>query len=125
MSNIEQNKAKVRLLIDRVINEWCIEEIGSVFKPGVADKARQDFVSFREAFPDWRMELNEMVAEDDTVVARFTCRGTQRGEWQGDPPTGKAMAVDEVFFFRFEDGLVADVWGLEDTWTRKGQLGLR
>ncbi|CAN5737750.1 hypothetical protein BH20ACT23_BH20ACT23_29270 [soil metagenome] len=34
------------------------------------------------------------------------------------------MAVDEIFFFRFDDGLIKEMWALEDTWTRKRQLGL-
>jgi predicted ester cyclase len=71
------------------------------------------------------MELKEMVAEGDTVVARFKCRGTHKGEWRGEEPTGKKIAVDEVFFFRFAEGVISDMWALEDTWTRKRQLGLR
>jgi predicted ester cyclase len=52
------------------------------------------------------MELKEMVAEGDTVVARFKCRGTHKGEWRGEEPTGKKIAVDEVFFFRFAEGVI-------------------
>jgi predicted ester cyclase len=71
----------------------------------------------------WVLDLQEMVAEGDVVVARWKCRGTHSGRWMGKEPTGKAMEVDEVFFFRFKDGLIDDMWGLEDTWTRQRQLG--
>ena len=70
------------------------------------------------------MELKELVAEGDTVVARFKCNGAHTGRWQGDEPTNKRMSVDEIFFFRFQDGLINDLWTLEDTWNRKRQLGL-
>jgi predicted ester cyclase len=121
----ERHKSVVRKLVERIINEWRLEELDSVFAPGVVARARRDFESFKEAFPDWQMDLKESVAEGDTVVARFKCRGTHQGPWRGDEPTGKAMAVDEVFFFRFSDGLIHDMWALEDTWTRMKQLGLR
>ena len=121
---IEQNKEVVRRLVERIINQWHIEELEDVFTQSGVEDARKDFTAFREAFPDWHMELEELVAEGDTVVARFKCHGTHRGRWQGDGPTDKRMSVDEVFFFRFEGGLINDVWVLEDTWKRKRQLGI-
>jgi predicted ester cyclase len=120
-----RNKAIVQRLVDDVINRWQIDDLEDLFTPAGAERARKDFGSFKEAFPDWQMELIEMVADEETVVARFKCRGTHRRTWMGDKPTGKTMAVDEVFFFRFRDGLIDAVWGLEDTWARKRQLGLR
>ena len=42
----------------------------------------------------------------------------------GEPPTGKYMEVDEVFFLRVEDGKFVDFWGLEDSLGRLRQLGL-
>jgi predicted ester cyclase len=39
------------------------------------------FAEFRMAFPDWREEIVELVAEDDTVAGRFRCSGTHRGEF--------------------------------------------
>ncbi len=125
MNKHEGNKAVVRLLVDRVINQWRIDDLASIFAEEAAGKARDDFESFREAFPDWQMELKEMVAEGDSVVARFKCHGTHRGEWRGDEPTEKKMSVDEVFFFRFEGDCIRDMWALEDTWSRMRQLGLR
>jgi hypothetical protein len=55
------------------------------------------------------------------VVAHFRCTGTQ-GAWQGLPPTGRTMLVDEVYFFRVKADRLHRVWGLEDTWTRYRQL---
>lgn len=123
-NGLEGNKTVVRLLVDRVINQWRMDELACVLKEEAARKAQDDFESFRKAFPDWQMELKEMVAEGDTVVARFKCHGTHRGEWRGDEPTGKKMSVDEDFFFRFEGRSHSRHGALEDTWSRMRQLGL-
>jgi predicted ester cyclase len=121
----ERNKEVVKRLVADTINEWRMEELDGFFTPEAAPRARKDFESFKRAFPDWQMEIKELIAEGDTVVARFKCHGTHLGPWQGDEPTGKAMAVDEVFFFRFDRGHIREMWALEDTWTRMRQLGLR
>jgi hypothetical protein len=41
----------------------------------------------------------------------------------GMAATGKSMRVDEVSFFEFDNGRVAHMWGLEDTWERFRPLG--
>jgi predicted ester cyclase len=72
------------------------------------------------------MELVDTVAEPGKVAAYFKCSGTQSGEWQGRPPSGRRFeAVDEVYIFRVEDGKLAGVIAVvEDNLTRMRQLGL-
>jgi predicted ester cyclase len=91
-------------------------------EPKLAPELRTAFTQFRAAFPDWHQELIELVGESSTVVARFRCTGTHRGEWQGLAPTGRSMRVEEVHFFRFHDDRIVAMCGLEDTWTRMRQL---
>jgi len=82
--------------------------------------------AFQASFPDMRMDLVQLVAEGDTVVGRFRCSATHKGAWRGEPATGRRFeAVDEVYFFTFQDGRIADAWGLEDTVGRLRQLGLQ
>jgi predicted ester cyclase len=66
----------------------------------------------------------ELVAEGNTVVGRFKCSGTHRGEFLGEAPTSKRMEVDEVYFLRVENGKFVDFWALEDSMSRMRQLGL-
>jgi predicted ester cyclase len=82
------------------------------------------FAEFRSAFPDWREEIVELVAEGDAVAGRFRCSGTHSGEFLGHPPTDKRMEVEEVFFLRAADGKFVDFWALEDSLGRMRQLGL-
>ena len=57
-------------------------------------------------------------------AARFTCSATQQSEWQGYPASGTRFErVDEVYFFRYQDGRITHAWGLEDNLDRMRQLG--
>ena len=109
----EANKAMVRSLME-AINAENLDAVDELFAPELAKPTKRSFAAFRAAFPDWHMEIAELVAEGNTVVGRFRCSGTNRGEFKGSPPTGKRMEVDEVYFLRVEDGKFVDFWGLED-----------
>jgi predicted ester cyclase len=124
VSSLERNKMVVQRVVDEIINSWRPDKIDDFFNPEACERARRDFTSFHSAFPDWRMETLDLVAEGETVVARFKCRGTHRDRWMGRQPSGKRMEVDEVFFFHFRDGKIDGVWGIEDTKTRMDQLGM-
>lgn len=107
-----------------VINASDMDAIDELFVPKLARPTKRSFTAFRAAFPDWRMEIAELVAEGNTVVGRFRCSGTNQGEFKGVPPTGKRIEVDEVYFLRVENGRFVYFWGLEDDLARMRQLGL-
>ena len=115
-------KSLVRRLVDEAMNGQDMGVLDELCTAALAPKLRRAFSEFRAAFPDWHQEIRELVAEGDTVVGRFRCTGTHEGGWRGLPPTGRRMRVDEVYFFRLDDGRIGGLWGLEDTWTRMQQL---
>jgi predicted ester cyclase len=118
-------KAQVRRLVDEAVNGGRDELIDELFAPEMAASARDWFGAFRRSFPDVHMDLVELVADGDTVVARFECSATHLGAWRGHAPTGRRFeSVDEVYFFTFSGDRIASVWGLEDTLDRFQQLGL-
>jgi predicted ester cyclase len=119
----EENKAMLRRLVE-AHNAGNMEVMDELFTPELAEQAKQGFTAFRSAFPDWREEIVDVVAEEDRVVGRFKCSGTHRGEMMGIAPTGRRMEVDEVYFLRVQDGKFVEFWGLEDNLTRMRQLGL-
>ena len=120
----EENKALVRRLVEG-INAGDIDGTADeLFAPRVARRVKRLFTEFYKAFPDWREEIMELVAEGNTVAGRFRCSGTHLGKFLGEPPTGKRMEVEEVFFLRVKDGKFVDFWGLEDSLGRMRQLGL-
>ncbi len=121
---LEENKAMVRRMVDG-INAGEIEAtVDGLFAPRAARRVKRLFGEFHAAFPDWREEIVELVAEGDTVAGRFRCSGTHLGEFLGEAPTGRRMGVEEVFFLRVEDGKFVGFWGLEDGLGRMRQLGL-
>ena len=119
----EKDKALVRRLVDKVINGGKLDLVEELFAPELAEPVRQAFTSFRAAFPDWREEIVDMVAEGDKVAVRFRCSGTLQGEFMGVKPNGRRQEVDEVFFLRVQDGRFVEYWGLEDNLARLRQLG--
>jgi aminoglycoside 6'-N-acetyltransferase len=122
----ERNKAVVRRLVAEVLNGGRLEAIDELYTPALASEAKAWIASFRESFPDVHMAITELIAEDDTVVGRFTCSGTHLGHWLGHAPTGRRFeAVDEVGIYRFRDGRIVETWGLEDNLGRLEQLELR
>jgi predicted ester cyclase len=121
----EHNKATIRRLIEEVLNGGHLEFIDELYAPELAPAAKRWIRPFRASFPDVHMEIIELIAEDDTVVGRFTCSATHLGPWLGHAPTGRRFErVDEVSIFRLRDGKIIQVWSLEDTLGRLQQLGL-
>lgn len=55
-------------------------------------------------FPNNRHEVEEMIAEGDTVVARVTLTGTHDGEFMGIAPTGRKIEVTEIHIYRLREG---------------------
>jgi predicted ester cyclase len=120
----EENKAMVRRLVEAINAAGEARAVDELFAPRTARRVKRLFAEFRKAFPDWREEIVELVAEDGTVAGRFRCSGTHLGEFLGEAPTGRRMEVEEVFFLRAEDGMLVDFWALEDSMDRMRQLGL-
>jgi len=96
--------------------------------PGLAptrDGVTAFFQMQRAAFPDLRMDVEDVVANGDKVVARVTYTGTNRGAFMGMPATGRSARVQLIDMFRFaDDGLVHEHWGVMDALAMMQQLGV-
>jgi predicted ester cyclase len=115
----------VRRLVAEVVNERNPAPLDELAHEGFARLARRWISPFRASFPDFTMEIVELVGEDDTVVGHFKCSGTHGGEWLGIPPTGRRFRdVDEIYIFHFRDGKLARAVGIEDNLSRMRQLGI-
>ena len=75
-------------------------------------------------WPDWRMTIDEMLAEGDRVMVRWTFHGTQRGEYLGLPPTHKSVSYAGINIFRIAEGKIGEVWDLSDRLWLWQQLGV-
>lgn len=66
------------------------------------------------AFPDWRVTLEDVVAQGDRVAVRATARGTHRGEYYGIAASGRSIVATVTFFYRIVDGRIAEDWETGD-----------
>jgi steroid delta-isomerase-like uncharacterized protein len=95
--------------------------------PGAPDGPegmRQAAAMFRQALPDWHSEVEQLVAEGDTVVERFTASGTHRGELMGVPGTGNVIVLRGIQMFRVQGDKIVERWGRLDEIGLLQQLGL-
>ena len=115
----------MRRLVDEVVNGRDEAVLDEVADGEVAAAARGWIGPFRRAFPDFRMEVVELIAEGDKVAAHFKCSGTHEGEWRGTPPTGRRFeGVDDVYILTIRDGRLVSATAVEDNLTRAKQLGI-
>ena len=85
---------------------------------------KQLFHIYRAAFPDLRMEAQDILVSGDKVVARVRGTGTHQGELMGMPATGKSVDVQLIDIIRFgNDGLAREHWGVFDELAMMQQLG--
>ena len=69
---------------------------------------------WRSGFPDLTMNIRHLIAQGDLVAVSLTLRGTHEGAWAGHEPSGATVAVEEMMFFRFDDGLLVEMWEVFD-----------
>ena len=128
------NKAIVRRYFEQVFNEhrhdlveeFLVENItlhGTGLPPAL-EAVKQWLAAFTTAFPDHHQTINDIIAEEDRVVARTTFTGTQRGEMQGIPATGKTVTQPAITLFRLTNGKIVEAWLAADNLGLMQQLGV-
>ncbi|CAN7208754.1 ester cyclase [Phyllobacterium sp. LjRoot231] len=83
----------------------------------------QIIAMMRSGFPDIQWTLEETITEGDDVAARFTMRGTHQGNFFGVPPTGMAIVVQAMNFYRWSDGKIVAERGQPDLLGLLQQIG--
>lgn len=134
--SVEENKSIARAYFEAFANEdlaWIDEHIAPDFvrhDPGLPFEVR-DPEGVRHlnsvlltAFPDLRLDIEDVVAEGDKVLVRLTLRATHQGEFMDNSPTGKEVEVPVLDLFRITDGRLAEHWAMIDNLGMMQQLGL-
>ena len=139
----EKNKEVVRTFFARAWNEGDLDYVDEAHRPdfrvnglhldgpppgaeGVDAAAFAKVVinGWRTGFPDLEVSVDQQVAEDDYVATLHTVRGTNQGEYMGNPPTGKSVEVSGITINRIEDGQIAEAWPCWDIAGLMIQLGV-
>ena len=82
--------------------------------PDGPDGIRKVAEIMRQAFPDWRSDVQHMIAEGDLVAEHFVAHGTHRGSVMGEVPTGQDVVLRGVNIFRITNAKIDERWGRLD-----------
>jgi steroid delta-isomerase-like uncharacterized protein len=130
----EENKAVVRRMFE-AYNKHDLAALEDLCAPdyvwhGPAGFGDMDLAAMNQVMPAWFAALPDMhwtvedlIAEGDKVVVRYTCRGTHQGEFMGMPPTGKTVTVAAIIISRFAGGKCVEDWEEADMLGLFKQLG--
>jgi steroid delta-isomerase-like uncharacterized protein len=130
---------------NKVIAHRIFEEVGSQGNFAVIDEAispnfvyrtsafpefhgpggfKEFFTEHRKTFPDLHYTVEDVVAEGDKVVARWTASGTHTGDMMGIAPTGKLVKAPGITIFRFAHGHIVEGRTVWDALALLQQLGV-
>jgi predicted ester cyclase len=131
-SKTDRNKALYRELTQLANDDKITEgskyyaESHEIKGIGKGPKAVEAYaLGFRKSFPDLNIRIIELIAEGDLVMARCEATGTQKGEMDGIPATGKTGKIAHWTINRFnEEGKITESWNLNDTMSMMQQLGI-
>jgi steroid delta-isomerase-like uncharacterized protein len=109
---------------DHLAADFVEHEVTPGLEP-TKEGVKQFFRMQIAAFPDLRMEVQDVFASGSKVVARVRYTATNKGEFMGMPATGKKVDVQLIDMFLFgDDGRVHEHWGVIDSLAMMQQLGL-
>ena len=134
MSVEEENKAKQRRVFEEALNKGNMAVVDEVIDTNYVSESpqgmvkgteamKQGFANLRSAFPDITFTVEDMIAKEDKVVSRITCKGTHNGEFMGIAPTGKKMNINGIIITRWVDGKEVEAWEVIDMLGMMQQLG--
>ena len=130
----EQNKAQIRRVIEEAYSRGDLSVVDEVAAKDLVihvpsqeihgrEGAKQYVTMLRAAFPDLQFTIEDQIAEGDMVVTRWTARGTQTGQFQSIPATGKQIRLMGTDIDRMIDGKVVECWAHVDELGLMQQLG--
>lgn len=133
---LEQNKAVIRRFSAEVWNQGDLDVMDELFDPQYVnhnpvpgqgpdrDGHKRVIASVRTGLPDIRETIEDMVAEGDRVVYRWTVTATHSGEVLGVPGTGKQIRFGGIEIYRLENGRIMERWGVFEQLSMLTQLGV-
>ena len=133
----EQNKRNHLRFIEESWNKGNLAVIEELAAPGVVahflppgmppgtEGLKRFIMGFRAAFPDVHIAVEEIVGEGNETLARWTMTGTQQGQFQAIPPTGRKVSVTGIEIWSYDaDGKRVEGWSTVDQMGMLQQLGV-
>jgi len=136
MSAEESNKAIMRrfwdvweqgninLLDELLAPDYVNHTLATPDLPRGPEGVKEVVSMFRNAMPDLRVVVEDMIAEGDKVATRYALEGTHRGELFGIPPTGQRLSIKSITVERVSEGKIVEHWRNTDELGMMRQLGV-
>ena len=109
----ETNKAILCRYIDE-LNRRNVAILDELVADEFREVVRQSYERKVAAFPDYAVEVRDMIAEGDQVAVEWTYRGVHRGPYEGIPPTGKPISGRAITIYRVVDGRITGSRGVSE-----------
>jgi steroid delta-isomerase-like uncharacterized protein len=132
----EQNKTIVRRLFEELWNKGNLPVADELIAPTYThhdastpdagrgpESEKKRVTLYRAAFPNLQLTIEDLIAEGETIVARWSCRGTHKGELNGIAPTGKQFVISGASIMRLAGGKLTEGWINWDAMGLMQQLG--
>lgn len=134
---MSDNKNIVRRLFEEVWNKGHQQVADELFAPTYThhdsstpevgrgpESEKKRATLYRNAFPDIRFTVEDLIAEGETVTARWSCHGTHKGDLNGIAPTGKQFTISGISVARFANAKMIEGWVNWDALGMMQQLGI-
>ena len=120
-----ENKTIARRFIEEVYNQRNITAVNELVADNCVDRFKQSVSMFLilTAVPDFRISIEEIVAEADKVAVRSTLYGTHSASFLGIPASGRPITTNRIDVFRLEGGKIIESWQNWDNWNLMTQIG--
>ena len=134
--SVEENKTIERRYMEEVWTKGNLAAVDELVATNYVDHtpmpgASPDLQGLKQfvtvvtaAFPDWHATTEDMIAEGDKVVVRFTGSGTHKGGFMGIPPTGRQLTMMAIAIHRIAGGKIVENWLQADMLGMMVQLGV-
>ena len=123
MTAIDIKTFPVRYM-EEAFNQRKFEVLDEIFSAELMQRIGPSVVPFLTAFPDWHGTVDDIIAEGDKVVNRWTGHGTHLVELMGIPATGKPVTLTGITIFRIAGNKIVEEWTEMNQMSLMQQLGV-
>ena len=131
LDKADANAAVVMKLYEECLNQKNFSMAEALIDPSLEAPGGQGVQGFlaiirplHAAFDPMVFKIEDIIAQGDRVVVRWTMRGTHSGVWAGAAPTPKPVEQTAIVIYQLKDGKIAAYWPMVDRLGLAMQLGL-
>lgn len=127
---MEENKKLIESFVDEVLNQRNLAAIDKYIAANLTNGSGKTPESFEKSlialflgFPDLRVSIEHLLAEDNRVLIFLNFTGTYQGEYEGMPPTNKPVKIRSADLYRIENNKIVEHWDVVDQLDLLKQIG--